>query len=42
MSKWGVRSMVWYVFILLIAFLVALFYYLRFINEPAIRSLFIY
>lgn len=38
--KWGVRSMVWYVFILVIAFFVSLFYYYQFINEPNIQKLF--
>ena len=40
MIKWGVRSMVWYVFIMLVAFCVSLYYYLQFINEPTIKSLF--
>lgn len=38
-AKWGVRSMVWYVFILIIAFCVALFYYLKLINDPVIQRL---
>lgn len=41
MTKWGVRSMVWYVFILVIAFCVALFYYIRLINNPSIQRIFI-
>ena len=40
MAKWGVRSMVWYVFVLFIAFLVSLYYYLQFINDPSIKSIF--
>ena len=40
MAKWGVRSMVWYVFILIIAFCVSLFYYMKFINDPNIQRLF--
>lgn len=40
MVKWGVRSMVWYVFILVIAFCVSLFYYIQFINEPNIQNIF--
>ena len=40
MSKWGVRSMIWYVFILIIAFFVSLYYYMRFINDPCIQKLF--
>ena len=40
MVKWGVRSMVWYVFILIIAFFVSLFYYIKFINDPAIQNIF--
>ena len=39
MTKWGVRSMVWYVFILIIAFLVSLFYYIKFISDPSIQSI---
>lgn len=40
MTKWGVRSMVWYVFILIVAFCISLFYYLQFINDPSIERLF--
>ena len=40
MTKWGVRSMVWYVFILFVAFFVSLYYYMKFINDPAIQELF--
>lgn len=40
MTKWGVRSMVWYVFILIVAFFVSLFYYIKFINDPTIQRLF--
>lgn len=40
MIKWGVKSMVWYVFILIIAFCVSLFYYIQFINDPAIQNIF--
>lgn len=39
-AKWGVRSMIWYVFILIIAFCVALFYYTKFINDPSIQRIF--
>lgn len=39
MTKWGVRSMVWYVFILIIAFCVSLFYYTKFISDPSIQRL---
>ena len=41
MTKWGVRSMVWYVFILIVAFCVSLFYYMQFINEPSIQRVFL-
>lgn len=40
MVKWGVRSMVWYVFILILAFCVSLFCYIRFINNPNIQNMF--
>jgi len=40
MTKWGVRSMVWYVFILVVAFCVSLYYYMQFINNPAIQRMF--
>ena len=40
MVKWGVRSMVWYVFMLIIAFCVALYYYFQLINDPNIQRLF--
>jgi len=40
MTKWGVRSMVWYVFILIIAFCISLFYYMQFINNPSIQRMF--
>lgn len=40
MTKWGVRSMVWYVFILLVAFFVFLYQYLNFINDSAIQNIF--
>ena len=40
MAKWGVRSMVWYVFILVVAFCVSLYYYMQFINNPSIQRLF--
>ena len=39
MAKWGVRSMVWYIFILILAFCVSLFYYLKFINDPTIQNI---
>ena len=39
-TKWGVRSMVWDVLILVIAFCVSLFYYFQFINDPKIQSIF--
>lgn len=39
-GKWGVRSMVWDVLILVIAFCVALYYYLHLINDPSIQRLF--
>ena len=38
--KWGLRSMIWYVFILAIAFFIALFNYLKLINDPTIRDIF--
>lgn len=38
--RWGVRSMVWDVLILIIAFVVAIFYYIQFINDPGIQRLF--
>lgn len=38
--KWGVRSMIWYVFILVIAFFVSLHYYNQFINDPSIQRIF--
>ena len=40
MSKWGVRSMIWYVFILVIAFFVSLYYYLNLMKDPAIQQIF--
>ena len=40
MAKWGVRSMIWYVFILLIAFCVSLFYYMQFMNDPSVQNIF--
>ena len=40
MTKWGVRSMVWYVFILIVAFCVSLYYYMQFINHPSIQRIF--
>ena len=40
MVKWGVRSMVWYVFILIIAFCVSLIYYMQFINDPSVQRMF--
>jgi len=40
MVKWGVRSMVWYVFLLIIAFCVSVYYYISFINDPVIQSIF--
>ena len=39
MAKWGVRSMVWYILILVLAFCVSLFYYLKFINDPTIQNI---
>ena len=41
-AKWGVRSMVWYVIMLVIAFCVALYYYLQLINDPSIQRIFFY
>ena len=38
--NWGIRSMVWYVVILVIAFLVSVYYYLQFINDPTIQTIF--
>lgn len=38
--KWGVKSMIWYVFILAIAFFVSLYYYNQLINDPNIQRLF--
>lgn len=38
--NWGVRSMVWYVIILVIAFLVSLFFYQQLINDPNIKSIY--
>jgi len=40
MVKWGVRSMVWYVFMLIIAFCVSLYYYHQFISDPTIQRVF--
>lgn len=40
MVKWGVRSMFWYVFILIVAFCISLFNYIQFINDPSIQSMF--
>lgn len=40
MTKWGVRSMTWYIFILVVAFFVSLYYYFSFINDPTIQKLF--
>lgn len=38
--RWGVRSMVWDVFILIIALVVALYGYIQFINDPNIQKIF--
>ncbi len=38
--NWGIRSMIWYVVILIIAFLVSLYFYLQFINDPTIKAIF--
>jgi len=38
----GARSMVWYVFILIIAFCVSLYYYVQFINEETVQKVFFY
>ena len=38
--NWGVRSMVWYVVILVVAFLISLFFYHQFITDPAIQALY--
>jgi len=38
----GVRSMVWYVFALIIAFFVSMYYYFRFINEETVQKIFFY
>jgi len=40
MTKWGVRSMVWYIFILIVAFCVSLYHYMQFINDPGIQKIF--
>ena len=40
MSKWGVRSMIWYVFILVIAFFISLYYYLSLMKDPTIQQIF--
>lgn len=40
MVKWGVRSMVWYVFLLIIAFCVALYYYNQLMSDPSVQNLF--
>ena len=39
--NWGVRSMVWYVLILVIAFLVSLYFYFQFINDPTIQAIYL-
>ncbi len=41
MIKWGVRSMVWYVLVLIVAFCVSLYYYLSLINDPSIQKIFL-
>ena len=38
--KWGVKSIVWYIFILVIAFCVALHYYFKILNDPNIQRIF--
>jgi len=38
--KWGVKSMVWYVFVIMIALLISLFYYNQFIKDPGIQKIF--
>ena len=38
--KWGVRSMFWYVVILIIAFVISIYYYNQLVNEPGIQVLF--
>ncbi len=40
MAKWGVRSMFWYVLILIVAFCISLVYYSNFMNDPAIQRIF--
>ena len=40
MAKWGIRSMIWYIFILFVAFLMSLYYYLQLINDPNVKNLF--
>ncbi len=39
--NWGVRSMVWYVIILVIAFLISLFFYHQLVNDPIIEALYL-
>ena len=41
MVKWGVRSMVWYVFMLIVAFCISLYYYQRLMSDPIIQNLFL-
>ena len=38
--KWGLKSMIWYVFILVIIFFIALFNYFKLVNDPIIKSVF--
>ena len=38
--KWGVKSMVWYVFVIMIALFISLFYYTQFIKDPSIQKIF--
>ncbi len=38
--KWGIKSMVWYVLILVFAFLVSLYYYNQVISNSDIQRIF--
>ena len=40
MAKWGIRSMIWYIFILFVALLIAIYYYLQLVNDPNVQNLF--
>lgn len=39
--NWGVRSMVWYVIVIIIAIVVSLFFYNQLMSDPTIKSIYL-